>query len=161
MDQLNQLNQLNERIATLEVDNNHMKQLIEILEKISIDLMPIVIKCKCVYNSVKIKTKINVLKHKYDILKQNIKNPNNKNLVKIVDKIKNCSKNIQKIIIKKSEEFDENDIFSDNTESMEEPIDRKTIRRCVRKTASNYNKKPLKLETIEKKKRSSDQSIEN
>ena len=102
------MDELNKRVTQLESDNNQMKQMIVILEQMSVDLIPIVMKCKCVYNSVKIKTKLNVLKQKYNNLKQFSDNSKNNSFVQIVDKIKNSSKSLPKIVIKKFDDFDEN-----------------------------------------------------
>lgn len=91
-----------ESLDKFEIQNNQLKQMIVILEQMSVDLIPIIMKCKCDFNSIKIKTKLNVLKQKYDFLKQN----NNCN--QIIDKINSCLKIKPKIVIKKIDNFDEN-----------------------------------------------------
>lgn len=101
------IDELNDRITELDSDNSRLKQLIVILEQMSIDLMPVIIKCKCDHNSDKLKTKLNVLKQKYEFLKEN--NSLNNNNFKIIDKIKSCAKIAPKIVIKKEViNFDEN-----------------------------------------------------
>jgi DNA-binding protein YbaB len=111
-----QINKLNEKILKLTKENNNLNEMIGIMEKMSIDLIPVVMKCKCDYNLVKIKTNLNVLKLKYDLLKDIINNQNNDNFshvksnsnINLIEKINSCVKTVPKIVIKKCDSFDEN-----------------------------------------------------
>ncbi len=106
-------NVLNEEISQLRNENERLRNMCSVMEQMSVLLIPIVNECKCNhnFNSIKIKTKLNVLKLKYDSLKSN----QNSVIHSFVNKINNCSKIMPKIVIKKVE----------NNEEIYETIDQK------------------------------------
>ena len=154
------MDQLNERIMRLELKNIEMTKMIEILEQISVDLIPILMKCKCVYNSVKSKTKLNILKQKYNELKLNNNNTNNdNNCKKIEDQIENCSKSPSKQLKENAKEFEDICIDEDIKESTEEPIYGKRKRGRPPKCVLDFKQNDQNLEIIHKKILSFDKSI--
>jgi hypothetical protein len=94
-------NVLNEEISQLRNENERLRNMCSVMEQMSVLLIPIINECKCNhnFNSIKIKTKLNVLKLKYDSLKSN----QNSVIYSFVNKINNCSKITPKIVIKKVE----------------------------------------------------------
>ncbi|CAG2161750.1 unnamed protein product [Oppiella nova] len=127
-------------MEAIEAENNRLKQLIVILEQISMDLMPIVMKCKCDYNSVKLKTKLNVLKQKYDFLKQSEDYHKSGDKCDIIDKINRCGQSVSKIIIKRIDEFD--DTFASDEDKNRETMN---DNRCV--TTRRRGRRPKMLST--------------
>jgi hypothetical protein len=107
-------NVLDEEISQLRNENERLRNMCSVMEQMSVLLIPIVNECKCNhnFNSIKIKTKLNVLKLKYDSLKSN----QNSVIHSFVNKINNCSKITPKIVIIKKVE---------NNEEIYETIDQK------------------------------------
>jgi hypothetical protein len=106
-------NVLNEEISQLRNENERLRNMCSVMEQMSVLLIPIVNECKCNhnFNSIKIKTKLNVLKLKYDSLKSN----QNSVIHSFVNKINNCCNSTEKIVITKIvDNFDFNEFIDEN-----------------------------------------------
>jgi len=114
---------LKEENLKLKNESERYQQIISIMEQMNGLSQPVVMNCKCDQNSDKIKTKLNVLKQKYDLLLNETNRDNN--LINsdnnLVNKIINCGKITPKLIIKKNdiEEFGINENENNDNQQQE------------------------------------------
>jgi hypothetical protein len=111
-------NDLDKELNDLRNECEKYKQIILIMDQMIVLTLPVIMNCKCDYNSDKIKTKLNVLKQKYDFLKDSNQENNNSNISQnnLITKLNNCTKINPKLIIKKDaiEEFGINENENNN-----------------------------------------------
>jgi hypothetical protein len=112
---------LDKELIDLRNECEKYKQIILIMDQMIALTLPVITNCACDYNSDKIKTKLNLLKQKYDSLKDNNQLNNNSiiNQNNLVFKLNNCTKISPKLIIKKNviDEFGINENQNNNQQN--------------------------------------------